>query len=80
MLLETADPVASREGRILEVRFKPGPGVLEEVALLAAAEKECCAFVTWTVTEDEGSPVLCVLAKPDSPDDVVSIATLFGVV
>ena len=79
-LVETASPNASREGRILEVRFEPGSGVLDELAALAAAEKECCAFVTWTVTEDQGSPVLRVLAKPDSPDDVDSIATLLGVI
>jgi len=70
LLVETAHPVASREGGIVEVRFEPGSGVLEELSSLAAAEQECCAFVTWTVTEDQGSPVLCVLAEPDSPDDV----------
>lgn len=52
--------------------------MLAELASLAAAEQTCCSFVTWTVTEDRGSPVLRVLAKPDNPDNVASIAALFG--
>ena len=78
MLLEANNPITSREGRTLDVRFEPGAGVLDELASLAAAEQRCCSFVTWTVTEDNGRPLLRVLAKPESPDDVASIAALFG--
>ncbi len=77
-LVGTADPIASRHGRLLEVRFQPGPGVVDELVALAAAEQECCSFVTWTVDEDADNPMLHVLAKPESPDDVASIAALFG--
>ena len=78
VLVGAANPIASRGGRILEVRFQPGAGILDELVALAAAEQECCSFVTWTVTDDAGTPVLRVLAKPDSPDDVARIASLFG--
>lgn len=71
-------PTASRDGRTLGVHFEHGPGVHAELVALASAEQECCSFVTWTVIEDDGHPVLRVIAKPDSPDDVASIAALFG--
>lgn len=74
---ETADPVARRAGAVLEVRYRPGPGVREELEL-AAAERRCCSFVAWTVTEDGGHPVLRVVADAGTPDDVASIASLFG--
>jgi hypothetical protein len=78
VLLCTANPTATREGRLLEVRFRPGGGVLDELVALAGAEQECCSFVTWTVTDDAGAPVLRVLANPDSPDDIALIAPQFG--
>ncbi len=77
-LLAATNPIASRDGRTLEVRFEPGVGVLDELSLLAAAEQQCCSFVTWTVREDDGSPLLRVLANAKGPDDVASIASLFG--
>lgn len=78
MLGNAANATASRDGGLLEVRFNPGAGVLDELSALAAAEQECCSFVTWTVTNDEGTPLLRVFAEPDSPDDIASIAVLFG--
>lgn len=78
-LLDATHPIASCDGRTLEVRFEPGAGVLEELVSLAAAEQECCSFVTWAATTDHGTPLLRVLAKPESPDGVASIAALFGV-
>ena len=77
-LLDGANPIAALDGSTLEVRFQPGAGLLDELASLAAAEQKCCSFVTWTVTEDDGNPVQRILAKPGSPDDVASIAALFG--
>jgi len=75
---ETADPVARRAGPVLEVRYRPEPGVREELEALAAAERQCCSFVAWTVTEDGGHPILRVVADAGTPDDVASIAALFG--
>jgi hypothetical protein len=77
-LAELAQTVAIRTGGVLKVNYHPGPGVVEELTALAAAEQECCSFVTWTVTYEADSPVLCVTAKADRPDDVTPIAALFG--
>ncbi len=38
----------------------------------------CCSFVSWTVTEDGGQPVLCVTVSPSSPDAIESIAAMFA--
>ena len=76
-LVADAAPVARRtEGR-LEVRYQPGPGVLDELRALAAAEAECCSFVAWVVTEQAGDPTLVVSAPAGQPDLIEPIATLF---
>jgi hypothetical protein len=77
-LAEEAHPVARRSGPQMVVRYRPGPGVREELEALAEAERRCCSFVTWEVAEDGGHPLLRVSAKPESPDDVAPIAAVFG--
>lgn len=77
-LADTASPIASRDGPQLEVRYQPQPHVREELEALAAAEAECCAFVSWSVTQDGAIPVLRVTADPKTPDAVTPIAALFG--
>ena len=77
-LADTANPVALRDGPRLEVRYEPGPRVRAELEALAAAEAECCSFVSWRVTQDGVVPVLVVAADPDTPDAVTPIAALFG--
>lgn len=77
-LADGSKPTASRNGRTLEVHFEPGAGVHGELAALAAVEQDCCSFVTWEVTEDDGHPVLRVHAESGSPDDVAPIAAMFG--
>lgn len=76
-LAADAAPVARRTGGRLEVRYQPGPGVLDELRALAAAEAECCPFVAWAVTEQAGKPTLVVSAPADQPDRIEPIATLF---
>jgi len=75
-LAERANPAARRSSHRLEVRFENGPGVQQELELLAAAEQQCCSCVAWTVTSNE--PVLHVTAPVDNPDAVEPIALLFG--
>lgn len=77
-LAAEATPVLRRTKGRLEVRYQPGPGVLDELSALAAAEAECCSFVAWTVTEQAGDPTLVVSAPADAPDNIDPIATMFG--
>lgn len=61
----------------LEVRYRPGTGVLDELQELVAEERVCCVFVTWVVTEDAGQLVLRVTAPAGSPENIEPIAALF---
>ena len=63
---------------MLEVRYEPKLGVWEELDALVAAERQCCSFVAWEVSQDEDHAVLRVSTDPRAPDDVASIAALFG--
>ena len=74
---EAANPVASVDAGRLEVRYQPGPGVRVELADLAAAEQNCCSFVTWSVSQVEGQPVLHVVSPTDTPQAIAPIAALF---
>jgi hypothetical protein len=75
-LRERAGAEVRREGAVLTLRFEPQPGVLEELSGLAAAEAECCGFVTWHAALDDGAPTLTVTG--DDPAAVDAIAALFG--
>lgn len=67
-LADTANPVALRDGPQLKVRFEPSPGVREEFETLAAAEAECCSFVSWSVVQDGAAPVLLLTADRYAAD------------
>lgn len=38
----------------VRLSFTTGPGVAAELRELAALERDCCAFATWSVREDGG--------------------------
>ncbi|HZN88070.1 MAG TPA: hypothetical protein VFB44_03775 [Thermoleophilaceae bacterium] len=69
---------ARRSGHRLEVRYRAEPGVRDELEALAAAERDCCSFVTWDVSRDRDEAVLHVRADPGSPSDLDAIAILFA--
>jgi hypothetical protein len=68
---------ARRSGHVLEVRYQAEPGLREELQALAAAERQCCSFVNWKVTQEKNHVVLHVLADPGRPDDIAVFAALF---
>lgn len=77
-LADKARPSVRRSGHRLEVRYRSEPGVREELEALVAAERECCSFVAWTVSQVGRDPVLLVTTDPSRPDDVAPIAAMFG--
>lgn len=60
-----------------EVRYQAGAGVLAELQELVAAERVCCEFVSWTVTNDNGQFILRVTAPAGAPHGVEAIAAMF---
>jgi hypothetical protein len=77
-LHEDAGRVVRLDAGRLEVRYRSVPGVRAELSDLAAAEQTCCSFVTWSVSEVDGQPVLHVLAPADRPEAVEPIAAMFS--
>ncbi len=77
-LHQIAAPTAQLTNGELEVRYQPGPEVLAELQDLVYEERVCCAFVSWTVTEDSGQPALRVTAPSGSPQDIEPIAAMFA--
>jgi hypothetical protein len=68
--------VSGRRAIPAGVRLELDPGArLDEIARLAAAEHECCAFLSFTITMDERGHALEVTGPPDAEP---IIAELFG--
>ena len=44
----------------LRLRFRADPGAAAELAALAAAERECCAWADWSVEPGDGEIALVV--------------------
>ena len=76
-LHRSAHPVSSVRDGVLEVRYPGHPGVLDEVRALATAERTCCAFVGWTVTQVGADVLVTVHAPAGTPEAVDPIAALF---
>jgi hypothetical protein len=49
----------------LRLRFRADPDATAELAGLAAAERECCAWADWSVERGDGELVLVVRAAGD---------------
>jgi hypothetical protein len=77
-LNEAATSSARVVAGTLQVRYQPGPGVQEELTDLAAAEQTCCSFVSWSVINSDGQPVLLVSAPANARDAVAPITAMFG--
>jgi hypothetical protein len=58
----------AREARL---RFAAAPGVLDRVRAIAAAEADCCPFLTFTVA-DEGAAVTLLIVAPDGAEPVLT--------
>lgn len=76
-LYETGDPLVRTAEGVLEVSFRPGPGIRAELESLAAAERDCCAFVAWSVTDEGREAVLRVTAPPGQPGALAPVLAVF---
>lgn len=77
-LAKEAPPRARRTDNRLHVRWHLDADGATELDVLAAAERECCPFLSWTVTRAGTDSILTVVADPSRPDDVATIAALFA--
>lgn len=74
-LSAAATPSVRREPEALVVAYPAGSGVREELEALAAAERQCCAFAEWEVSQDTDRVVLRIASDRDG---LAAIAALFG--
>jgi hypothetical protein len=66
----------ARTTRGLRVSFAAGPAAGAELAELAALERDCCAFATWSVSEHGERLVLEVSAITE--DGVPAVQAMFA--
>jgi hypothetical protein len=59
----------------VRLEFRPRPTVAAELEALAAAERECCPFLTLRLEREEARLALHVNAAPEASDIV---AAMFG--
>jgi hypothetical protein len=62
--------------RGLRLVFGPGPGVADELETLAALERECCAFATWSVRAEGGEIALEV--SGDCEEAAAAVRSMFA--
>jgi hypothetical protein len=60
----------------IRLSFATAPGVAAELHELAALERDCCAFATWTVHEDTDRILIDV--SGDTPEAATAVQTLFS--
>jgi len=77
-LAEQSPPRTRRGKHQLEVFWRLDASGTDELHALAASERECCAFVTWSVSRQGPDTVLTIIADPGRGDDLDAIAALFG--
>ena len=75
-LHDLSHPTVTRDVGRLELRYDPAPGVYDELVALAAAEQDCCGFVTWQVARDDDVPVLTVTAPAGDPTALDAITAV----
>lgn len=77
-LTERSAPRTRRNGHRLEIRWRVDADDASELEALVAAERECCAFVTWSVSRENPDSILEVTANASRPEDLDGIAQLFA--
>lgn len=76
-LAEQSPPRVQRNAHQLEIRWRLDADSARELEALVAAERECCAFVTWSVNRQEPDTILYITAEEHRPEDLAVIAALF---
>lgn len=71
---------ARRTGPLLEIRYWPSRRAWLELEALVTAEQHACPFLSWSLHDERGWPVVRIEAAPERPDDIAAIATLLAAV
>jgi hypothetical protein len=67
-----------RGERQVTLRFRPAHETRERVEALVAAEAECCAFLDFTVAEEQGAILVTIVSPPAGEPVMHELADLFA--
>jgi hypothetical protein len=59
------------------IRFGDGPGILEELEELAAAERQCCAFAKWRVIRGPQFAELRIRSTAEGLEAIAALTSRF---
>jgi hypothetical protein len=76
-LADASSPRVERNGHRLEIRWRVDTLGARELEALVASERECCAFVRWSLSRADPDSILKVTSDPRRPEDLDAIAPLF---
>lgn len=79
-LAEKSPPRPQRSGHELAIRWRLDTDGRTELEALVASERECCSFVTWSVSGQAPETLLAIAADPGRPEELDAIVALFGVI
>lgn len=66
-----------RGERSVTLRFRPDPAIRERVESIVAAESKCCAFLDFTLTQEEDATVVIITAPEAGEPAMHGLAELF---
>jgi hypothetical protein len=75
---ERSRPRSQRLAHRLEIRWRVDADGASELGALVAAERECCAFVTWSVSREDPDAILEITSDASRPEDLDAISQLFS--
>jgi hypothetical protein len=72
---DQAKPIVTRTDTGLRVAFSQKPGIAGELTELAELERACCAFASWTVSQELDAVVLDISAS--SEEGITAVHGMF---
>lgn len=67
-----------RGARSVTLRFLSDPAIRERVARIVAAESKCCAFLDFTLTDDQDGTVLTIAAPAGGEPALHGLVDVFA--
>ena len=62
----------------MEIRWRVDAAGASELEALVVAERECCAFVSWSVSREDPDSIVQITADASKPENLDAIAALFA--